>query len=79
MGDTDNSDFGSDGSGKNNICHVIPNALRIPKMYILSMLENSRVITIPITLCVTNKSCHTCISDEKNHIRVAPTPGDHAR
>ena len=51
MGDTDNSDFGSDGGGKNYKCHVIPNALRVPKMYILSMLENSRVITIPITLC----------------------------
>ena len=50
MGDTDKSDFGSDGSGKNCICHVIPNALRVPKMYILSMLEISRVITIPITL-----------------------------
>ena len=53
MGDTDNSDFGSDGGGKNYKCHVIPNALRVPKMYILSMLENSRVITIPITLCHT--------------------------
>ena len=51
MGDTDNSDFGSDGGGKNCICHVIPNALRVPKMYILSMLEISRVTTIPIILC----------------------------
>ena len=52
MGDTDNSDFGSDGGGKNCICHVIPNALRVPKMYILSMLEISRVITIPIILWI---------------------------
>ena len=52
MGDTDNSDFGSDGGGKNCICHVIPNALRVPKTYILSMLEISRVTTIPITLCI---------------------------
>ena len=51
MGDTDDSDFGSDGFGKNWICHVIPNAIRVPKMYILSMLEISRVTTIPITLC----------------------------
>ena len=55
MGDTDNSDFGSDGGGKNYKCHVIPNALRVPKMYILSMLENSRVITIPITQYVPIK------------------------
>ena len=59
MGDTDNSDFGSDGGGKNYKCHVIPNALRVPKMYILSMLENSRVITIPITLCKGLKKIET--------------------
>ena len=41
MGDTDKSDFGSNGGGKNCICHVIPNALRVPKMYILSMLERA--------------------------------------
>ena len=50
MGDTDNSDFGSASFGKNCICHVIPDAIRVPKMYILSMLEISRVITISITL-----------------------------
>ena len=32
MGDTDNSDFGSDGFGKNWIYHVIPDAIRVPKM-----------------------------------------------
>ena len=51
MGDTDNSDFGSYGFGKNCLCHVIPDAIRVSKMYILSMLEISRVITIPIPLC----------------------------
>ena len=50
MGDTDNSDFGSASFGKNCICHVIPDAIRVPKMYILFMLEISRVITIPIIL-----------------------------
>jgi len=50
MRDTDNSDFGSDGRGKSCICHVIPDAIRVPKMCILSMLENLRVTTIPITL-----------------------------
>ena len=53
MGDTDNSDFGSYGFGKNCLCHVIPDAIRVSKMYILSMLEISRVITIPIPLCLT--------------------------
>ena len=52
MGDTDNSDFGSYGFGKNCLCHVIPDAIRVSKMYILSMLEISRVITILIPLCV---------------------------
>ena len=49
-GDTVKSDFGSYGFGKNCIYHVIPHAIRVPKKYILSMLEISRVITIPITL-----------------------------
>ena len=51
MGDTVKSDFGIDGFGKNCIYHVIPHAIRVPKKYILSMLEISRVITIPIPLC----------------------------
>ena len=50
MGDTDNSDFGSDGFGKNWIYHVIPDAIRVPKMHILFMLEISRVTTILIPL-----------------------------
>ena len=49
------SDFGSHGFGKNCICHVISDAIRVPKMYILSMLEISRVITIPITLKELNR------------------------
>ena len=51
IGDTVKSDFGSDGFGKNCIYYVIPHAIRVPKKYILSMLEISRVITIPIPLC----------------------------
>ena len=50
MGDTDNSDFGSDGVGKKCICHVIPDAIMVPKMYILSMLEILRVETFLSTL-----------------------------
>ena len=50
-GDTVKSDFSSYGFGKNCIYHVIPHAIRVPKKYILSMLEISRVITIPIPLC----------------------------
>ena len=49
-GDTVKSDFGSYGFGKNCIYRVIPHAIRVPKKYILSMLEISRVITIPIPL-----------------------------
>ena len=41
MRDTDNSDFGSDGRGKNCIYYVIPDAIRVPKMYVLSILEIS--------------------------------------
>ena len=48
MGDTDNSDFGSASFGKNCIYHVIPDAIRVPKMYILSMLEISRVTVIRV-------------------------------
>jgi len=51
MGNTDKSDFGSGGFGKNCICYVIPKVVGLPKMYILSMLEISWVITIPITQC----------------------------
>ena len=53
VGNTDDSDFGSDGFGKNCICHVIPYDMRVKKMYILSMLEILGVIIIPITLCLS--------------------------
>ena len=45
MGDTVKSDFGSYGFGKNCIYHVIPHAIRVPKKYILSMLEISSGLT----------------------------------
>ena len=49
--DTVKSHFGSYGFGKNCIYHAIPHAIRVPKTYILSMLEIPRVITTPIPLC----------------------------
>ena len=52
--DTVKSHFGSYGFGKNCIYHAIPHAIRVPKTYILSMLEIPRVITTPIPLCATN-------------------------
>jgi len=51
-GDTVKSDFGSYGFWKNCMYHVIPHAIRVPKKYILFMLEISRVTTIPIPLWV---------------------------
>ena len=65
MGDTDNSDFGSYGFGKNCLCHVIPDAIRVSKMYILSMLEISRVITIPTTLCIVRLRISSIARDQK--------------
>jgi len=55
MGDTSISDFGRPNFGINCTCHLIPNAIRVPKMYTyLIHVRNLEVMTILKILCGIN-------------------------
>ena len=52
------SEFGSYSFGKKPIYHMIPHAMRVPKMYILSMLEILKIRTALCTLFTVEQFCH---------------------